>query len=149
MANKVEIIIDARDRASDDINRVQKSGSKLQGTFSTMSKSLVTAGLAIGAVGAAAFAASRTIGPMIAAASDLTEAQNKVDVVFRESADTIHTWSETAASSMGASQAAAHRRKAFSMEEAVELLGQFFKMSAPLERIILPLSVEELSRRFS
>lgn len=69
------------------------------GDKAIMSGLKMTAGLTVplGLAGAAAFRA----------ASDLEEAQNKVDVVFGKSADTISKWAETAAESLGMSRRAA------------------------------------------
>lgn len=111
--SRINVILGAKDQAS----KVVKG---LRGQFEEFKRG-AKAGFGLGA-GIGVFSlASRGIsevvdfmGDAVSAASDLEEAQSKVNVVFDEGADVIHDWAETAARDMGLAR-----------REALEAAGTF------------------------
>ena len=98
MANIVEIIIKATDKASATLGKTQGNIQQIGASLTKVGVGL-TAGVTLPllAVGKAS----------ISAASDLSEALSKVNVVFGDSADEITAWSEQSADAFGLSRAQA------------------------------------------
>lgn len=108
MANEVRIISTLKDNVTGPLG-------KMQDKFDTLGKSKgfasivsgVGLGIGVSAWGMASTAIVGFIGDSIKAASDLSESQSKVGVVFSQSAEKVRAWAETAAKSMGLSKQAA------------------------------------------
>lgn len=105
MADKeLNIVVSAKNEASKalnsankDIQKMTKSVKSSRAEFIKSAKSLAAYSAAIGAV---AFASANKLADM---ASDAEESINAVNVVFKEGADVIKNFSDTAAQSMGLS----------------------------------------------
>lgn len=105
MADKeLNIVVSAKNQASKalnsankDIQKMTKSVKSSRAEFIKSAKSLAAYSAAIGAV---AFASANKLADM---ASDAEESINAVNVVFKEGADVIKDFSDTAARSMGLS----------------------------------------------
>lgn len=97
-ANEIAILVKARDQASAVLAGVREKAGAMGDAFTAAAKVVVIAGAAI-------TAAVVTLGIVaVKAASDLNESQNKVAVVFGQSAKVIQDWAKTAAESLGISQ---------------------------------------------
>ena len=103
MANQVDIIIKAVDKASGEINKVTGAGNKLAAGFKSLTGFSLAAGGAIGIASAALKKMYDYSKVAIAAASDLAESESKVGVVFGDQADAMLAWGQTAAEAMGMS----------------------------------------------
>lgn len=121
MTTSVQIIMQAVDNASKEIGQVSsglktldknaenasKTGTKLGSSIGNAVTSLTGMNISALATGGAVAALAGEARKMISAASDLSETQNKVKVVFGESADEIMAFGESAATAMGMSKTAA------------------------------------------
>ena len=76
------------------LNQIQTVGSAIGGAFNVVKKTLVVAGAAIGAVGAASFVA-------VQKASDLNETISKTNIIFGQASKTVQTFADNAARSLG------------------------------------------------
>lgn len=94
---ELAVVLKARDQASRVMKDVGDSGTKMGDALK--------AGAAIAAAGLAAMAGAATVA--VKMASDMSEAQNKVSVVFGDSADAIFAFASTSAQSLGVSTTAA------------------------------------------
>lgn len=100
MAERIRILIDARDRASRVLRDVEARTQSLS-RASTQFAQRHRQSLALAAGALAGF-----VGVSIKAASDLAESQNAVNVAFGEGAERIHAFGETSSQSVGLATAA-------------------------------------------
>ena len=91
--------------------RVNKGSSLMS---DRLAKGLKMGGLAFAALGGAAVAAARTLGPMIQKAADIEESLSKNKVLFGEASVAVEKWSERTTKSLGISR-----------REALEAVGNF------------------------
>ena len=92
---------------ADSLRRTLRGASQDAEGLSGVAQKLQRNWLAVGAAIAATEGARRVLSGMISAASDLTEAQNKVNVVFGESAAAVNQFAEQSAKNLGISKTAA------------------------------------------
>ena len=107
MANEVRIKVAVDDRESRKLDDVGRRAKGAERSFMGMNASMVRTGLALGGIGLGAAGATRAMQGMISAASNLEEAQNKVNVVFGQSAAEVSAFADAASSSIGLSERAA------------------------------------------
>lgn len=98
---ELAIMLTAHDKASPEFDKVSKNAQGMGSKVGTAAKAVAAAGLVAGA-GLAAMAAKA-----VTAASDMAEAQNKVNVVFGESAAAINDFAKGAAQNLGLSRSEA------------------------------------------
>jgi len=104
--NEVRIAVVADDKASATLDRVDKKSSGLGGTLDGLKKNWLAVGAATGVATVALTGAGRAIIGLAGMASDLVEAQNRVDQVFGESAASVREFATTAADSLGETETA-------------------------------------------
>jgi len=98
MAEKLEIIITAKDETKNALSSVNAS-------FGTLGKTLGKA--ALGGIAALGAGIAVLVPKATAAASDVSESMNKVAVVFGDSAQAVYDFAASAATGLGQSQAQA------------------------------------------
>lgn len=112
MAVNVPIIstFDARgiEKALRDFKKLQSGSDRAAFTLRTMDRAAVSLAKQLTKFAAVGVAVGGVIGQnLVSAASNLEEAQNKVQAVFGDSADEIQRWAEGTAKSLGISERAA------------------------------------------
>lgn len=95
---ELSILLTAKDQASGTFQTVEKNAGGMGSAIGGIAKTVATVG-AIGAVALGGLAVKSVM-----AASDMAEAQNKVNVVFGEGAEAINAFASTAARSVGLSR---------------------------------------------
>lgn len=110
-ASELALLITARDTASPHLRGVRQEVVSLGDAAGAIAGGLAKLGLGMAAAGTAAVGLG---GIAVKAASDLSESQNKVSVVFGDSADKVKQFAETAAGSLGQSK-----------QQALEAAGTF------------------------
>lgn len=98
---ELSILLTSKDQASPEFDKVSKNAQGMGSKVGTAAKAVAAAGLVAGA-GLAAMAVKA-----VNAASDMAEAQNKVNVVFGESAAAINDFAKDAAKNLGLSRSEA------------------------------------------
>ena len=104
-------IVGRTDSVDKAFKRVSKGSSLMS---DRLAKGLKIGGLAFAALGGAAIAAARTLGPMIQKAADIEESLSKNKVLFGEASVAVEKWSERTTKSLGISR-----------REALEAVGNF------------------------
>jgi len=104
-------IVGRTDSVDKAFKRVSKGSSLMS---DRLAKGLKMGGLAFAALGGAAIAAARTLGPMIQKAADIEESLSKNKVLFGEASVAVEKWSERTTKSLGISR-----------REALEAVGNF------------------------
>lgn len=139
--DEVRIKITTDDQTRRGTDSAKRNMGQLDGTLGGIKKNWLAVGAAAGVATVAIGGAVRVAASMVSAASDMEESVSKVNVVFGESAQTIHDWSETSATAMGLSQQAA-LESAGTFGNLFTAMGLTQNAAAPLSQSVVQLAVD-------
>ncbi|MGE3857104.1 MAG: hypothetical protein AB7G21_09135 [Dehalococcoidia bacterium] len=104
MGNEVTILVTGKDQATPVFNRVRQSATGLRSEFTGLGMGSLAVAGGMSAVAVGANAAARSIYGLAGQASSVSEAQNKVNVVFGESSRVVSEFALKSSSAFGISR---------------------------------------------